>query len=247
MQWSARTSRGLVRPDNEDAWMVQAFSERVWLAMVADGIGGCDAGEVASSIAIKHCGEYILNNFQKYPPKELLVQAMRFGNRKVLQAAVETGAAGMGTTLTAALVLEDESKIYIGHVGDSRAYLISNGEIRQVTEDHSLAGELVRNGAITEEAAMRHPARNALTAALGTEVSVPVAIYEEDLSPGDVVILCTDGLTGLVSSKEIRDMTSVLGRKEIAQRFVDTANERGGYDNVTVVLMWPDVEGVPCG
>jgi protein phosphatase len=227
--------------------MVQAFSERVWLAMVADGIGGCDAGEVASSIAIKHCGEYILNNFQKYPPKELLVQAMRFGNRKVLQAAVETGAAGMGTTLTAALVLEDESKIYIGHVGDSRAYLISNGEIRQVTEDHSLAGELVRNGAITEEAAMRHPARNALTAALGTEVSVPVAIYEEDLSPGDVVILCTDGLTGLVSSKEIRDMTSVLGRKEIAQRFVDTANERGGYDNVTVVLMWPDVEGVPCG
>jgi serine/threonine protein phosphatase PrpC len=247
LQWSARTSRGLVRPDNEDAWMVQAFSERVWLAMVADGIGGCDAGEVASSIAIKHCGEYILNNFQKYPPKELLVQAMRFGNRKVLQAAVETGAAGMGTTLTAALVLEDESKIYIGHVGDSRAYLISNGEIRQVTEDHSLAGELVRNGAITEEAAMRHPARNALTAALGTEVSVPVAIYEEDLSPGDVVILCTDGLTGLVSSKEIRDMTSVLGRKEIAQRFVDTANERGGYDNVTVVLMWPDVEGVPCG
>ncbi len=247
MQWSARTSRGLVRPDNEDAWMVQAFSERVWLAMVADGIGGCDAGEVASSIAIKHCGEYILNNFQKYPPKELLVQAMSFGNRKVLQAAVETGAAGMGTTLTAALVLEDESKIYIGHVGDSRAYLISNGEIRQVTEDHSLAGELVRNGAITEEAAMRHPARNALTAALGTEVSVPVAIYEEDLSPGDVVILCTDGLTGLVSSKEIRDMTSVLGRKEIAQRFVDTANERGGYDNVTVVLMWPDVEGVPCG
>jgi serine/threonine protein phosphatase PrpC len=247
LQWSARTSRGLVRPDNEDAWMVQAFSERVWLAMVADGIGGCDAGEVASSIAIKHCGEYILNNFQKYPPKELLVQAMRFGNRKVLQAAVETGAAGMGTTLTAALVLEDESKIYIGHVGDSRAYLISNGEIRQVTEDHSLAGELVRNGAITEEAAMRHPARNALTAALGAEVSVPVAIYEEDLSPGDVVILCTDGLTGLVSSKEIRDMTSVLGRKEIAQRFVDTANERGGYDNVTVVLMWPDVEGVPCG
>ena len=121
------------------------------------------------------------NNFQKYPPKELLVQAMRFGNRKVLQAAVETGAAGMGTTLTAALVLEDESKIYIGHVGDSRAYLISNGEIRQVTEDHSLAGELVRNGAITEEGKER-PARNALTAALGTEVSVP-AIYRKTFLP----------------------------------------------------------------
>jgi serine/threonine protein phosphatase PrpC len=247
LQWSARTSRGLVRPDNEDAWMVQAFSERVWLAMVADGIGGCDGGEVASTIAIKHCGEFILENFEKYPPKELLLQAMRYGNRKVLQAAVETGAIGMGTTLTSALILEDERKVYIGHVGDSRAYLISGGEIRQVTEDHSLAGELVRNGAITEEAAMSHPARNALTAALGTEMSVPIAIYEEDLCPGDVVVLCTDGLTGLVNSKEIREMTSAIARKEVAQKFVDTANQRGGYDNVTVVLMWPDVEGAGCG
>jgi len=247
LQWSARTSRGLVRPDNEDAWNVQAFSERIWLAMVADGIGGCDAGEVASSIAIKHCGDFILTNFEKYPPKELLTQAMRFGNHKVLQAAAETGAAGMGTTLTAALVLEDESKLYVGHVGDSRAYLISKGEIRQVTEDHSLAGELVRNGAISEEAAMRHPARNALTAALGTEFSVPVAIYEENLSPGDIVVLCTDGLTGLVNSREIRDMASAISRKEVAQKFVDTANERGGYDNVTVVLMWPDVGGAAQG
>jgi serine/threonine protein phosphatase PrpC len=247
LQWSARTSRGLVRPDNEDAWMVQAFSERVWLAMVADGIGGCEAGEVASSLAIKHCGEFILANYEKHMPQELLFKAIRYGNRKVLHAAAETGNVGMGTTLTAALVLEDESKIHIGHVGDSRAYLISRGQIRQITEDHSLAGELVRNGTITEEAAMRHPARNALTAALGTEMSVPIAIYEENLSPGDVVVLCTDGLTGLVNSKEIGEMTSMVGRKEVAQRFVDTANQRGGYDNVTVVLLWPDIEGAACG
>ena len=94
---------------------------------------------------------------------------------------------------------------------------------------------------------MRHPSEKRMTAALGTKFPCPLPSTRKTLSPGDVVILCTDGLTGLVSSKEIRDMTSVLGRKEIAQRFVDTANERGGYDNVTVVLMWPDVEGVPCG
>jgi len=241
LQWSARTSRGLVRPENEDAWMVQAFSERVWLAMVADGIGGRDAGEVASAVAIKHCGEFVLHNFGKYPPGELLIHAMKSGNRKVLKAAAETGATGMGTTLTAALLLEDEGKLYVGHVGDSRAYILSCGEIRQITEDHSLAGELVRNGAITEEAAMTHPARNALTAALGTEASVPVAVYEENLSAGDVVVLCTDGLTGLVNSREIRDIVLSMSRREVAQKLIDTANERGGYDNVTVVLLWPDI------
>ncbi|MGI6632242.1 MAG: Stp1/IreP family PP2C-type Ser/Thr phosphatase [Bacillota bacterium] len=247
MQWSARTSRGLVRPDNEDSWMVQAFSDHIWLAMVADGIGGCEAGEVASSLAIKHCGEFVLNNYEKEAPRDLLFKAIRHGNRKVLQAAAERGASGMGTTLTMAFIREDEGKLYAGHVGDSRMYVLSRGDIRQITEDHSVAGELVRNGAITEEDAMRHPARNALTAALGTEISVPVALYEEDLSPGDVVVLCTDGLTGLVNSREISEMAAMVSRKEVAQRFVDTANQRGGYDNVTVVLLWPDIKGAACG
>lgn len=247
MQWSARTSRGMVRPDNEDSWMVQAFSDRVWLAMVADGIGGREAGEIASSLAIKYCGEFVLNNYEKESPRDLLFKAVRYGNRKVLQAAAEKGAAGMGTTLTMAFVREDEGRLYVGHVGDSRAYVISQGLIRQITEDHSIAGELVRNGAISEEDAMRHPARNSLTAALGTEISVPVAIYKEDLRPEDVVVLCTDGLTGLVNAKEIGEMASLVDRKEVAQKFVDTANQRGGYDNVTVIMLWPDIRGAACG
>lgn len=247
MQWSARTSRGLVRPDNEDSWMVQAFSDHVWLAMVADGIGGCEAGEVASSLAIKYCGEFVLANYEKDPPKELLFKAIRYGNRKVLHAAAEEGAIGMGTTLTMALIREDEGKLYVGHVGDSRAYILSHGVVRQITEDHSVAGELLRNGAISEEDAMHHPARNALTAALGTEISVPAVTYTEELSPGDVVVLCTDGLTGLVNAKEIGEMAALVSREEVAQRFVDTANQRGGYDNITVVMLWPDIQRAACG
>lgn len=247
MQWSAKTSRGLVRPDNEDSWMVQALSDRVWLAMVADGLGGLEAGEVASSLAIKYCGEYVSEHYEKESPRELLMKAIRYGNRRVLQAAVEKGVPAMGTTLTMAFIREDEGRLYVGHVGDSRGYILTRGGIRQITEDHSLAGELVRNGAITEEDAMRHPARNSLTAALGTDISVPVAIYEEDLSPGDVVVLCTDGLTGLVNSREIGEMAALLSREEVAQRFVDTANQRGGYDNVTVVMLWPDIQEAACG
>lgn len=244
MQWSAKTSRGMVRPDNEDSWSVQEFTGSWWLAMVADGIGGNEGGGMASSLAVNYCTDYVASHRERETPEELLVNALRYGNRKVFEAAAgQTGTPGMGTTLTVALVSEDDGSLFVGHVGDSRVYVISSGRIRQITDDHSVTGELVRNGAITEEDAMRHPARNVLTMALGTQESVAVSSYREELARGDVVILCTDGLTSLVSSREIVRQLEEKPRDEVAADLVGAANSLGGYDNVTAVLMWPDIPG----
>ncbi len=242
MEWSAKTSRGMVRPENEDCWTVQSFPDGWWLGMVADGMGGYDGGEIASSLAVKHCTEYVVQHQGKEPPEELLKNALRYGNERVFAAAAaDEGCRGMGTTLTVALVKEEGGLLFIGHVGDSRAYVVSPAGIRQVTEDHSITGELLRTGAITEEDAMKHPARNVLTAALGTQHSVAVSSYRADLSPGDAVILCTDGLTSLVSSKEMDKMLRERPREEVAKDLVNVANTRGGYDNVTVVVLWPRI------
>ncbi|MEX0974974.1 MAG: Stp1/IreP family PP2C-type Ser/Thr phosphatase [Bacillota bacterium] len=242
MEWSAKTSRGMVRPGNEDSWTVQSLPDGWWLAIVADGMGGNDGGEIASSLAVKYCTEYVVQNRGKESPEELLNNALGYGNRKVFEAAAgEEGFQGMGTTLTGTLVSEEEGLLYVGHVGDSRAYVASSSGIKQITDDHSITGELLRNGTITEEDAMRHPSKNILTAALGTQHSLRAAGYRVDLGKGDVVVLCTDGLTGLVSSKEIEKLLRERSRDEVAKDLVDVANDRGGYDNVTVVLLWPEV------
>ncbi|MGI6627544.1 MAG: Stp1/IreP family PP2C-type Ser/Thr phosphatase [Bacillota bacterium] len=243
MEWRAETSRGLVRPENEDSWSVTCLSRNkseIWLAMVADGIGGHEGGEIASSLAVKSISEFISNAFLEDKPGHVLREAIIYANGKILESSMnKDGIPGMGTTLTCAMIVQNGSKVYLGHIGDSRAYIVSNRQIRKITDDHSVSGELVRNGTITEEDAMRHPGRNILTAALGTQETVDVAIYTESLFPGDVVILCTDGLTGLVSSSEISEVATGCDRDEAARRLVDLANSRGGYDNVTVVLLWP--------
>ncbi len=243
MEWSAQSSRGLVRFENEDSWAVRWFADaRSWLAMVADGIGGHDGGEIASAMAVKHCTDYILDAFHGENPIEVLESALVQGNKAVYLAGLrQEGCSGMGTTLTVALVQEKEKRLFIGHVGDSRAYLISGPRISQITDDHSITGELLRNGTITEEDAAHHPGRNVLTMALGTQDSVTVSTYTCRLSPGDCVLLCTDGLTSLVSAREIAGLLSGRPRSHAAEALVSLANSRGGYDNATVVLLWPDV------
>jgi serine/threonine protein phosphatase PrpC len=242
LQWTAHTSRGMVRSENEDSWTVQSFPDGLWLAMVADGMGGVNGGEVASSLAVKYCTEYVVNNRDEETPDELLRNAIAYGNSKVYEASsTSAGVQGMGTTLTAVLHRDGESRVYVGHVGDSRAYVISNGSIRQVTDDQSISGELVRNGTITEEDAMKHPGRNVLTAALGTQQSISVSLYPVDIVEGDVIVLCTDGLTSLVNSKEVLSMLHGSPKDQVASDLVTAANMRGGYDNVTVVILWPEV------
>lgn len=245
LEWRAETSRGLVRPENEDAWLVVSLllgRRQMWLAMVADGIGGHDGGEIASSLAVDAIKQYVSENFFEDNPGQVLKQAILYGNGRIRQSAMShSGIKGMGTTVTCAMIDRNRSKMYLGHVGDSRAYVISKGRIRRITDDHSVSGELVRNGTITEEDAMEHPGRNVLTMALGTQETVDIDIYEENLAPNDIVILCTDGLTSLVSSDEISDVALTYRKEEVAHKLVDLANARGGYDNITVVLLWPQV------
>ena len=212
----------------------------MWLAMVADGIGGRDGGEIASALAVKSISEYVSGSLFEDKPQDVLRKAVICANGKILESSArKSGVVGMGTTLTCAMIDQEESKVYFGHIGDSRAYIISSRQIRRVTDDHSVSGELVRNGTITEEDAMRHPGRNVLTAALGTQQEINVAIYEEHLLPNDIVVLCTDGLTSLVSSDEISDIACQYEKDEVPERLVDLANSRGGYDNITVILLWP--------
>lgn len=234
----------MVRPDNEDSWSLRPLGDGWWLGMVADGVGGNEGGELASSLAVKVCADYVAHLHGKEPPEDLLPAALQHGNRKVLEAAASReGAPGMGTTLTMALVNEREGKLYVGHVGDSRAYIVSSHDIRRITDDHSITGELIKNGTITEDEAMRHPGRNVITMALGAQEPVVASIYRENLKSGDVVVLCTDGLTSLVSAKEIVKQVEEHQREELAADLVKAANSRGGYDNVTVVVMWPDIPG----
>jgi len=232
----------MVRPENEDSWTVHEFSDGTTLAIVADGMGGAEGGEIASSLAVKYCIEYAVANLTLESSEDLLRGAISHANAKVFEAASSSvGAQGMGTTLTAALFAQGEGMVYVGHVGDSRAYAISRQGIHLVTEDQSITGELIRNGSITEEDAMKHPARNILTAALGTQESVVVSIYTVDLGTGDVMVLCTDGLTSLLSSREVLAILQRSPKDKAAVDLIDAANERGGYDNVTAVILWPEV------
>lgn len=245
MEWSAKTSVGLVRTGNEDAWDVRKIPSddgELWFALVADGLGGHEGGEIASELAIKYCSKYLLDNISKQKPTEVLKSAIFLGNTRVFEAgSTKEGCMGMGTTITLALMDESKKSLYIGHVGDSRAYVISGGKIAQITEDHSVTGELIRNGSISEQEAMVHPGRNVLTMALGTQNSINVSLYEKTLLPGDIVILCTDGLTSLVDSQEILDTVTNTARADSAQVLVDLANSRGGHDNTTVIVLWPSV------
>ena len=246
LEWRAETSRGLVRPENEDSWLVSNLAragKHMWLAMVADGIGGHDGGEIASSLAVNSVSECFSQSlFALFvdKPEDALRSAVLYANSKILESSARgSGVPGMGTTLTCTMIDEKRRKAYFGHIGDSRAYVISGGSIMRITDDHSLSGELLKNGTITEEDAMRHPGRNVLTAALGAEEEIRIATYERDLLPHDIVLLCTDGLTGLVRAEEIFEAAMEYGKDGAAQKLVELANSRGGYDNITVVLLWP--------
>ncbi|MBE3519014.1 MAG: serine/threonine-protein phosphatase [Firmicutes bacterium] len=268
MRWDAKSLPGLVRSKNEDAWLVRRIREKpdVWFLAVADGMGGFEGGEFASRLAIQTCYEHVVRSVtacgegekgskpaareneagvrsgRSLP--EALENGVKKANEVVYKEALKLfGYPGMGTTLTAALIQGND--LYVSHVGDSRAYLISSGVIKQISEDHSVVGELMKNGALSEDEAMRHPQRHILTLALGTEADLPVSSYRESLKDGDVVVLCTDGLTTLVSSSEILEAVKTKPRSELSSFLVDLANSRGGYDNITLVVFWVDTRGDP--
>jgi len=234
---SAQTDTGRRRRRNEDAFVCEPP-----LFAVADGMGGAQAGEVASRLAAESLREQDLGDL---PSPERTVELIREANRRVYAYSSENAATrGMGTTMTIALV--EGSVVTIGHVGDSRAYLLRDDQLTQLTQDHSLVAELVRSGRLSAKEAESHPRRSVITRALGTDSEVEVDVFSLRAEKRDVFLLCSDGLTSMVSDEEIarllvsaRDDLGEAGKKLIA-----AANQAGGEDNITVVLFEPE-DGVP--
>lgn len=217
---------GLVRAHNED----RALALPPLLA-VADGMGGAKAGEVAAQMTVD-----ALARTGPAPSVELVLEAIADANREIRElSANDPDHSGMGTTVTAALVGPGEARIL--HVGDSRAYVVRGGTIRQVTDDHSLVGELMRQGQLSHEEAERHPSRNIITRAIGAEPTVSVDQVPLALESGDVLVLCSDGLSTMITGDEIaRIVDSATSLAAAVERLVEAALAAGGSDNVTVVL-----------
>jgi PPM family protein phosphatase len=223
------TDAGRKRRRNEDAYVVEPP-----LFVVADGMGGAQAGEVASRLAAAAFRDF--HEADDLDPEERVVAIIREANRRIYERArADREASGMGTTVTAALVVGD--RVAVGHVGDSRAYRIRSGRLEQLTEDHSLVADLVRSGRLTAEEADTHPQRSVITRALGTDPDVDVDAFSVDVEAGDLVLLCSDGLTSMVADDDI--LTVVARAKSLdaaAKALVKAANRAGGEDNVTAVL-----------
>src|SRR4051794_9425112 len=222
------TDVGRQRQGNEDNYLEQSP-----LFAVADGMGGARAGEVASKVAVEKLGE---SGPFDGSPEQQLAEVTKQANRQIYEMAQSDSAlAGMGTTLTAALVTGRE--VVIGHVGDSRLYRFRDGELERLTQDHSLVEEFVRQGKLTPEEAENHPQRSIITRALGPEPEVEVETYTDAARDGDVYLLSSDGLTGMVSEARIAEILRETGSlDEAAGQLIDAANENGGKDNITVVL-----------
>ena len=226
----ARTDVGRVREGNEDSYLARAP-----LFVVADGMGGHIAGDVASSTAVEVITEQSMAADGVGP--DSLPGLVRNANAAIYQKSQnDPGLQGMGTTCT--LLLVQEGTGYLAHVGDSRAYLFRGGELTQLTKDHTLVGRMVREGQLTEEEAERHPQRSIITRALGIDETVDVDISTVELVSRDRVLLCSDGLTGMIDTSAIAD---VLDAEPDPQRaadvLVDLANDAGGEDNITVVIV----------
>ena len=208
---------------------------------VADGMGGARAGEVASQMA----ADAFEDRRHEGTPEQQLATVAKRANRRIHDLSRRDEAhRGMGTTLTAAMVAE--GCVSIGHVGDSRAYRLRDGRLEQLTHDHSLVAELERSGQLTPEAAEHHPQRSIITRALGPEADVEVDTHSHPARPGDVYLLCSDGLTGMISDGDVTAlMTGAASLEEAAESLIRAANQRGGKDNITVVLFRVDDDGTP--
>ena len=227
MKWVSRTHIGHVRASNQDALLIQKN-----LYGVADGMGGHKAGDIASRMAVLMLGRVL----EDAVPSEYLLRAgIEEINALVYERQMEDEAlSGMGTTIT--VLWEGSDFVLLGHVGDSRAYLRRRGTLSQISQDHSMVGEMVRQGVITKQMAERHPYRNIITKAIGTDQTVEPDILRLEKHPGDQWLLCTDGLTGYVKDDEIAMALERLSLDDAADVLLQQALDAGGGDNVSFVL-----------
>jgi serine/threonine protein phosphatase PrpC len=240
MKTAFRTDVGQIRSINEDRAVITELPNGWLLAVLADGMGGHQAGDVASQSAVDRLASELAQLESGRPDGELrdhLRETIARANAYIhAQSVSRPELAGMGTTLVAALASPE--RVFIAHVGDSRAYLLRGDELVQLTEDHSLVNELVRSGQISPEEAKAHPQRNVLTRALGTEPFVAPDLHELEWSAGDLLLLCTDGLTNMINDADILGtLKSGTDLDAMAERLVEQALEAGGSDNVSVILV----------
>ncbi len=230
--FGSRTDVGLVREHNEDSLLVAPP-----LFVVCDGMGGHEAGEVASEMAIRT----MENQADSIKDAQSMIAAVEAANLNVIKAPRQgIGREGMGTTLTAAKVTGE--RVMIAQVGDSRAYLLHNGRIQQLTRDHSLMADLIESGQITEAEARFHPNRSVITRAIGSDPYMKPDIYELNLSSGDRLLLCSDGLNAMLDDYQIEDiLRDVPDPQTCADMLVGAARNAGGYDNITTIVV--DIEG----
>lgn len=241
VKFSVTTDIGRVRPSNQDAYCAEVLDTGPGhaLLVVADGMGGYSGGEVASALAIQTITGLVRAEAPSWRTGDERITGLRSGvvaaHNQIRQAQVANPQhAEMGTTLTAILVWGE--LLYLAHSGDSRAYAVQpNGRVRRLSDDHSIVGELVRGGSLTEEEAQFHPQRHILTNVLGLHGPLRVDTLEVTWQPGDMVLLCSDGLTNHVADHEVARAALEPEFATLAARLAELANQRGGHDNVTVV------------
>ena len=240
MQFAGQTDIGLVRKSNQDAYNAGSLSENAVWAVVCDGMGGANGGNIASETAIDVITKKILEGYQENMDsqaiKQLLVTALEEANEKVYEKARQDETLkGMGTTAVLALV--QENTIHLVNVGDSRAYLLTREDVNQITRDHSIVQEMLESGEITEEQARNHPRKNIITRALGVDDTVVVDYFEIPFEEHAKLILCSDGFSGSLTPERIYHFSRGLTAERITKRAIELAKEAGGKDNITVVTI----------
>ena len=236
----AKTDVGKAREMNQDYYYISGPNEKIHVFILADGMGGYNGGEIASRLATTTALSYIQNNFDSIPKERedilnLVKSAVEYANMVVYEKANESKELeGMGTTLEVCLIYNN--KIYIGHVGDSRVYRIRKEFIRKLTHDHSYVEKLVKDGTITKEEAMYHPKKNMLMKALGCTPFVEPDVTVKGFIKDDIILICSDGLTNMVDEKQIFEIVKKEGTLA-AEKLVEKANENGGYDNITAIVI----------
>lgn len=232
------TDKGNIRKNNEDA--VKIVSSQGILIVVADGMGGQNAGEVASKMAIDVVFKELESKIDEGISKEELIAAYDKANKTVYrQALSDEELSGMGTTLTTAYI--NGKNIFVAHIGDSRAYLYSKKGLKMITMDHSLVNEMVKQGIISERQAKKSPVKNVITRAVGTGIKIETDIYEAEWNDGDVLLLCSDGLTRHIENKEIEHfICKYKSLRRCVSEMAKLALKRGGEDNITIAAVKND-------
>ncbi len=237
MKIFGQTDIGLVRSSNQDSFKTGEFESGTVWAVLCDGMGGASGGDIASKMAVELISERIIeyykDDMKTSSVSNLLESAINFANIKIYDTSNEDETlSGMGTTVVAAILRKGE--VMISHAGDSRAYIIGD-EVNQVTVDHSLVQEMLDRGEITEVEAKNHPIKNYITRALGVKDRINVDFTSEDFGEGDILLLCSDGLSNHVDEEGLKDETKAVNQA-VCQQLIDTANANGGKDNITVVI-----------